>query len=102
MIKYFMRNLSQKIREIILSVSNYRRGDFSEENIENSDLMNYRKADDFWMGGYGKVEGKDAVIITVKKQWAEQKLFPSRNRINYYGIVDKDYDEKDTYIKKMW
>lgn len=101
---------------MILGIQDFRKGKYNnirlktfgyEELKKNGEddtifFQGYQKYLDeksFVFGGYGDVSGKKALILTIKKQWAEKKLYPKRRRIDFYGIVDKDYDNEDNEIR---
>ncbi len=96
---------------LVLGIKDYRTGKVNNLRLKNSvskELKEFGKSDtdyfksyekQFIVGGCGEVEGKIALILTIKKQWAKEKKYDKRGYIDFYGIVDKDYDEteKDVY-----
>ncbi len=91
----------EKNNFFILGIQDYR----YEKHIGEEDttfFQNYKKVlkqKDYFFGGYGTVKGKQALILTIKKQWAEKEIFKSK-RPDFYGIVDKDYDDEDKEINE--
>ena len=101
---------------LLLGIQDYRKGNYRNNKLMKSDIdilkeigkadtnffEKYKKDIDeksFVFCGYGAINGKKALILTIKKQWAEKKIYQKRERPDFYGIVDKDYDDENKEIE---
>lgn len=76
--------------------------DYFEKKCGNNSTNKIAQNDkEFYVGGFGRVNAKKAIIITIKRHALEDKNKICSIKTIFYGIVDKDYDENDCDLQKI-